>query len=225
MSASGARRERSVRIDFLPPEPGTRRRNAAAARPKLGVVDAEFVVLPAAPAAARRPAPGDRHPGSPSVSQAGGVVAAGLVLVLRLFERLLQLLPARAFGALVAAAVAASFFFAGGLAALATVLSGSVQDGGLQIEKVSTSLDDRDGMKVLSVYGTVENRSREVQPVPAIVVDVVAGGRPVARHRIEPAHGSLPAGATNAFSLRIPHGGANMPKVAVSFAPAGAPSP
>lgn len=229
MSASGARRDRSVRIDLLPPEPGTRRRSPAAARPKPGVVDAEFVVLPAAAAATAAQGRGDCHRGSSTtatvVSRAGGLVAAGLVLAARLIERLLQLLPARAFGALVAAAVAASFFFSGGLAALATVLSGGMQDRGVRIEAVSTSLDDRDGLKVLSVYGTVANRSLEARPVPAILVDVMAGGRSVARHRIEPQQASLPAGAANPFSLRIPHGGANMPKVAVSFASAGAPSP
>lgn len=228
MSASGARRDRSVRIDLLPPEPGTRRRSPAAARPRPEVVDAEFVVLPAAAAATATQAGGDCHRGSSTtaiVSQAGSLIAAGLVLAARLVERLLQFLPARAFGALVAAAVAASFFFAGGLSALATVLSGGVQDRGVRIEAVSTSLDDRDGLKVLSVYGTVANRSPQARPVPAIVVDVIAGGRSVARHRIEPEQDSLPAGATNPFRLRIPHGGANMPKVAVSFVPAGAPSP
>jgi hypothetical protein len=228
MSAFGTSRERRARIDFLPPEPGTRRPGRRAARRNVEVVDAEFVTVPERPAAARAQTSTGHRAVSPilaPVSQAGRLAAAGLVLLLRLGERLLQLLPARAFGALVAVAIAAAFFFAGGFAALAMVLAGGGAGGGLHVANVTTSLDDRNGMKVLSVYGTVENGSPAAQPVPVIVVDMIAGGRVIARHRIEPASRSLKAGATKTFSLKVPHRGASMPKVAVSFAPKGASLP
>ncbi|MFD1327987.1 hypothetical protein [Mycoplana ramosa] len=227
MSAFGARRERSASIDLLPPEPGIRKRVAPENR-HAPAVDAHFIVLPAEAPSARRPVYNDnqrltRSPYTAITAQAVRLAFLGLAWAVRLAERLLQLLPQRAFGAVVAGCVVAMFFLAGGLSALATVFTGAGPVGGFEIAGVSSSLDDRDGMKVLSVYGTVENRSRDTRTVPAIVVDVIAGGKSVARHRIEPGAASLPPGATDAFLLKLPHGGANLPKIAVSLEPAGAP--
>lgn len=227
MSAFGARRERSASIDLLPPEPGIRKRVAPRARQEA-VVDAHFIVLPADAPAVCRPVYNDnqrraRSPNAAIASQAVHLAFLGLVWAMRLAERLLQLLPQRAFGAVVAGCVVAMFFFAGGLSALATVFTSAAPGDGIEIAGVSSSLDDRNGMKVLSVYGTVENRSRDMRTVPAILVDVIAGGKSIARHRIEPDADSLPPGATDAFSLKLPHGGANLPKIAVSLEPAGAP--
>lgn len=227
MSAFGARRARCASIDLLPPEPGIRKRVAPKNRHEAAV-DAHFIVLPDDSPAARSPVCNDnrslsRSPNVAIASRAVRLAFLGLVWAMRLVERLLQLLPRRAFGAVVAGCVIAMFFLAGGLSALATVFTSVGPSDGVEIARVSSSLDDRDGMKVLSVYGTVENRSRDTRAVPAIVVDVIAGGKSIARHRIEPGAGSLPPGSTDAFSLKLPHGGATLPKIAVSFEPAGAP--
>lgn len=227
MSAFGARRERSASIDLLPPEPGIRKRVAPRARHEAAV-DAHFIVLPAGTPAARTSVCNDNrsHSRSPSTviaSRAVRLAFLALVWATRCAERLLQLLPQRAFGAVVAGCVVAMFFFAGGLSALATVFTSAGPRDGVGIARVSSSLDDRDGMKVLSVYGTVENHSQDTRAVPAIVVDVIVGGKSIARHRLEPGADSLPPGATDAFSLKLPHGGATLPKIAVSLEPAGAP--
>lgn len=230
MSAFGARRAKSAAIDVLPPDPRVARRGQGGRRPAPEVVDADFVVLPARPAAAKgRGSPGGGHssgdggfdrrvgPDARGHAFARLMINGGLAL-LRLVERGLQLLPSRAFGAVVAGSFAVAFFFAGGLSALATVFSGGVaDDGGLSVADVSSSLDDRDGMKVLSVYGTVENRARDARPLSAIRVEVIAGGRTVARHRIETAAKSMAPGAIQPFTLKIPHTGSSLPKVEVSL--------
>lgn len=227
MSAFGARRERKATIDLLPPEPGVRKRGAVTARRKLDIVDAHFVVLADATAAARNPAYNDNHRRCRSrkfvvAAQFGRLALRSIVWTGRLAERLLQLLPPRAFGAVVAGCFVSMFFFAGGLSALATVLAGPKPTRSVEIASLTTSLDDRDGMKVLSVYGAIENRSDDVRAVPTIVVDVLADGKSIARHRIEAEGGNLAPGAKDVFSLKLPHGGANLPKIAVSLELAGA---
>ncbi|SOC43698.1 hypothetical protein SAMN05892877_111200 [Rhizobium subbaraonis] len=223
MTAFGARRERSVPFDLLPPEPGRQRRSPVPRRKMAEIVDADFVVVTDSPAAPRGIARNDNGlPGTSGLrtfaSSGAGMTVRGLVRAVRLVEQALQILPARAFGTIVAGSVAGSFFFAGGLSALATVFSAGGEPGRLQVGGVTYSLDDRDGMKVLSIYGTLENRSREERAVPSILVDVVGGGRGAARHRIELTDGSMPAGASRPFALKIPHTGAGLPKVAVSLA-------
>ncbi|MCD2182303.1 hypothetical protein [Rhizobium sp. GN54] len=226
MSAFGARRDKGAPIDLLPPEPGKRRREAAVRRPSPEIVDADFVVLPDRGKAARAPAKNDNRlqEGADGAAVAimvaiGRFALAAVVASAQLVERGLQRLPARAFGTVVTAGVAGAFFFAGGLSALATVFSGGGAEAGLKVAGVASSLDDRDGMKVLSVYGAVENRSLKAHPLPAIIVDVIVGGRTVARHRIETASARMAPGATRPFSLKIPHKGTSLPKVAVSLVP------
>lgn len=223
MTAFGARRERSVPFELLPPEPGRQRREPVARRNMPEIVDADFVVVTDSPAAPRDFARNDNDLRGTSklrsfASCGAGLAVKGLVRAVRLMEHALQILPARAFGTVVAGSVAGSFFFAGGLSALATVFSAGTEAGRLQVGGVTYSLDDRDGMKVLSIYGTLENRSREERAVPSLVVDVVGGGRGTARHRIELTDGRMPAGASRTFTLKIPHTGAAPPKVAVSLA-------
>ncbi|NVP53682.1 hypothetical protein [Mycoplana rhizolycopersici] len=222
MTAFGARRERSVPIDLLPPEPGRRRKNPAPPRHVPEIVDADFVVVMDSPASPRGFARNDNSRRGKSALQgfascAAKMAAKGLIRAVRLMEQALQILPARAFGTVVAGSVAGAFFFAGGLSALATVFSVGGEAGRLQIGGVTYTLDDRDGMKVLSIYGTLENLSREERAVPPIVVDIIGGGKGAARHRIEIAEGSMPAGASRPFALKIPHTGAGLPKVAVSL--------
>lgn len=223
MSAFGARRDKGAPIDLLPPEPGKRKRETAR-RPSPAIVDADFVVLPGGPAEMRRAARNDNQARAAGdhtaiALAAGRLALAGFMASVRLIERGLQVLPARAFGTIVAGGVAGAFFFTGGLSALATVFSGGGAEAGLKVAGVASSLDDRNGMKVLSVYGAVENRSLQAHPLPAIIVDVIVGGRTVARHRIETASARMAPGTTRPFSLKIPHKGTSLPKVAVSLVP------
>ena len=227
MSIFGARRERSAVIDLLPPEPGLRKRNAVTGRRKTDIVDAQFVVLAEVSGPARRPAFNDnrrcdRSRQAQIAAQVGRLSVGVVAWSVNLTERLLQLLPPRAFGAVVAGCFMMMFFLAGGLSALAMVLAGTGPAGTVEIASVSSSLDDRDGMKVLSVYGTIVNRSGAVGTVPTILVDVLAGGQSIARHLVEPERGNLPPGAVDTVSLKLAHGGASLPKIAVSLVPAGA---
>lgn len=226
MSAFGERHDKGAPIDLLTPEPGKRRRETAARRSSAEIVDADFVVLPGRGNAARAASNNDNRllEGTDDTVVAivvaiGRFALAALVASTRLVERGLQRLPARAFGTMVTAGVAGAFFFAGGLSALATVVSGDGAEAGLQVAGVTSSLDDRNGMKVLSVYGAVENRSSEAHPLPVIIVDIIVNGRTVARHRIETASARIAPGTTRPFSLRIPHKGTGQPKVAVSLVP------
>ena len=119
MSAFGARRDKGAPIDLLPPEPGKRRREAAARRPSPEIVDADFVVLPDRGKAARATAKNDNRlqEGADGAAVAimvaiGRFAFAAVVASAQLLERGLQRLPARAFGTVVAAGVAGAFVVA-----------------------------------------------------------------------------------------------------------------
>ena len=90
--------------------------------------------------------------------------------------------------------------------------------------ELSTSLDDRNGMKVLSVYGRLDNASGAVQPVPPLEIRVDGTGKSLQR-RVALDAATIPPGASEHFALRIPHGGGKVPKVSVSFVREGAPAP
>ncbi|MDX3929727.1 MAG: hypothetical protein QHC90_28515 [Shinella sp.] len=211
------------RIDLLPPDKPARR-TPTTRRAVPEIVDAEFVVL--AKNAARRvyndnkPArPAARGRGSPSAA-AQPVFRASLALI-SFFERLLQFLPARTFSAVVAFTFIAVFTFTGGMAALHAALVPSRP--ALAITDVTSSLDEQNGMRVLSVYGAVENHADIPYSVPVLAIETVEAGRRITR-RVELSRSVLAGGERGHFALRVPHKGGKLPKIEVSFASAGAPA-
>ncbi len=207
--------------DFLPPERSARNTASPTLAAKTDVVDAEFEVLPKGmrPSSYRVFNDNDRsrRPVGRAVSVGGGSVRL-LVAGLRLAEKILQRLPPRAFAVLVAFLCAVVF-------AVASGLSGAVQGvrpPTVEISGVSTTLGDANGMKVLSVYGNVDNNTREPREIPAVVVDVIAGGKRVSGTTIRPEPPRLDPGQSGNFAARLPHAGGKVPQVQVSFAPTGA---
>ena len=201
MSASTARQHR---IDVLPPEPKAGRRPV----PKRDVVDADFVVIARRDTTSndnRRPRQAP-PPESPALKGALRLAAA----VARLAETGLQRLPGHAFTALVIAAVATVFTFAGGL----TALSAGGPAAPFAVSGLSTRLEEKNGMKVLAVYGRLDNVSGVVQAVPALDIAISGTGD----RRVTPAARVLAPGEGGHFALRIPHTGGKLPDVSVSVA-------
>ena len=218
MNAFRARRETKGRIDLLPPEPKTPARRTAKPLPaRREVVDADFVVIRTSNDNHRtvRVAPSDARPHQLMLRLA----AAGA----RLCEAGLQLLPGRAFAGLVTAAFIFVFAYMGGLSALKAALPASPSGSALRIADVITTIDDRNGMKVLAVYGRLTNGSNAVAAIPP--VDILFEGAGKARHhRLSLETATLAPGASETFALRIPHNGGKVPKVSVSLAAEDAPA-
>ena len=95
-------------------------------------------------------------------------------------------------------------------------------EASLRIADVITTIDDRNGMKVLAVYGRLHNGTGTVQAVSAVDIVVEGAGAPLHR-RVALETATLGPGASEHFALRIPHGGGKVPKVSVSLAGEGAP--
>jgi hypothetical protein len=161
MNAFRARQQAKGRIDLLPPEPkAPARRHGPHFPARLETVDAAFVVIRGgAPRTSndnhRKARPAKSRPLSQHL--AFRLLAAGA----RLCEAGLQRLPGRAFAGLTAGAFLFVFAYAGGLSALKAAATGPGET--LRIAGVSASLDDRNGMKVLSVYGRVDKTGRDAR--------------------------------------------------------------
>lgn len=223
MNAFRARREAKGRIDLLPPEPRrpaeTHKRRAPA---RLEVVDADFVVIRAG---TTRTSNDNVRP--QRTAQAPDGVRHALVQVAaaitRFCEAGLQLLSGRAFAGLVAAIFVFVFAYAGGLTALRAALPATGTGTSLRIADVITTIDDRNGMKVLAVYGRLHNDADTVQAVPVIDIVVEGTDKPLHR-RVALETATLAPGAGEHFALRVPYGGGKVPKVSVSLAAEGAPA-
>ena len=226
MNAFRARQQARGRIDVLPPEPKAPARRQARPFPaRLETVDADFVVIRGGASRStndnHRPAK-PRNP-SPSPSPSPSLPLRLLAASARLLEAGLQRLPRRAFAGLVAMAFLLVFAQAGGLSALKAALPAAGPVAPLQVADISTSLDDRNGMKVLSVYGRIDNVSGGRQALPPLEIRVEGADRMHQRLLALDAASIAPGGSEH-FSLRIPHGGGKVPKVSVSFASARAPA-
>lgn len=138
---------------------------------------------------------------------------AALRRLLSLAETWLRAMPARRFAALVAAFALAAF------AAIIVLSTGDgVESEPLAITDVTASLDYSGGMRVLSVYGSIDNSSSALQRLPLVVVDVVSNGRKVTATRLMPEGAAIAPGESRRFVTRLPYAGGKMPEVKVSFA-------
>lgn len=210
-------------MDILPPDSAVRtgfRRQVA----KPDIIDAEFEIIPAAGRRSYRSTVNDNRASSVRrKSRGGGIAASGtaqLLVAAALFgERLLQKASPRTFAGLVAGTFASVFLFAVAFAGF----QGSTEAPGLRVAGVSTSLDDRNGMQVLSVYGKVVNSDTRPHKTPLLLVEV-AGDGGTTTSSLKPQAVTIAAGQSSYFSARLPHKGGKMPEVRVSLATAGAPA-
>jgi hypothetical protein len=225
VAVNAFRRQRAKdRIDLLPPEPDRQgRRPAPRQAARLDVVDADFVVIGSGPTrtSPARTSNDNHRPLRPAtttktVPPHALLRAAGKGA--RLFEAGLQLLPRRAFAGLVAASFIFVFAYAGGLSALMAALPASTPGQPLRVSDISATVDDRNGMKILSVYGRIDNVGDGVETLPPVHVRLEGTGETHRRSVVLDA-ASLAPGTSEHFSLRIPHEGGKVPKVSVSLAP------
>lgn len=220
MNAFRAKQQARTRVDLLPPEPRAPAHKHGGRMPaRLEVVDADFVVIRTG---AARTSNDNRTPLRPAPASSHILFRAAAACA-RLVEAGLQLLSGRAFAGLVAAAFIFVFAYAGGLSALKAALPAAETGDALRVADVTAAIDDQNGMKVLAVYGRVHNAGGDVQAVPPIDI-VIEGGDRTLEHRVALEAGTLAAGDSENFSLRIPHGGGKVPKVSVSLASEGAPT-
>lgn len=222
MNAFRAKQQSKGRIDLLPPEPGApahKRGRRPSAR--FEVVDADFVVIRTGTA---RTSNDNRRPFRTRAPRtiSNHLLVRAAAACTRLCETGLQLLSGRAFAGLVTTLFLFVFAYAGGLSALTAARPAAGSSELLRVAGVSAAIDDRNGMKVLSVYGRVDNVSGGVQALPSLEV-VIDGGANAVQRRVALDAESLAAGASETFTLRIPHDGGKVPKVSVSLTPEGAP--
>lgn len=223
MNAFRAKKPTQGRIDLLPPEPrAPAQRHGQRPVARLEVVDADFVVIRSSGA---RTSNDNHRPVRPTssrpVSKHFFVRAAAASA--RLCEAGLQLLSGRAFAGLVTASVIFVFAYAGGLSALKAALPAAEPTTPLRVADVVATVEDQNGMKVLSVYGRIDNVSGGVQSLPPLDIVFDNSGTSHQR-RVALDSESIAAGGSEHFALRIPHGGGKVPKVSVSLAGEGAPA-
>lgn len=223
MNAFRAKKPAQGRIDLLPPEPkAPAQRHGQRPAARLEVVDADFVVIRSSSA---RTSNDNHRPVRPASSRAAPkhVLVRAAAAATRLCEAGLQLLSGRAFAGLVTVSVLFVFAYAGGLSALKAALPTAGPATPLRIADVMATVEDQNGMKVLSVYGRIDNVSSGVQSVPPL--DIVFDNAGTAQQRrVALDSESIAAGGSEHFALRIPHGGGKVPKVSVSLAAKGAPA-
>ncbi|MDO9417448.1 hypothetical protein [Pararhizobium sp.] len=227
MGAFRFKNQETARVDVLPPAAAGRSSHRGAPVRRPDVVDVEFETVPASARRTypvfndnlRRPADGK----TAASRQRAGLVIRSLMRVVGIAEQALQAASPRIFAALVASIFACVFL--GALAAAGLRIAGAQPTAatGLHVAGISTSLDDRDGMQVLSVYGRVVNATSEPMAMPKVLVDVMAGGKRVSTSSLTPQGLAIGSGQSTYFSARLPHAGGKKPEIRVSLAPVGAP--
>ncbi|AWI58546.1 hypothetical protein [Sinorhizobium fredii] len=206
-------RTKKAAIDLIPPE-RVPRSDAPVAR-NFDYVDVEFETV--APSPRRGPYPvfnDNRRPAARSVPRPTTTVRSGAAArLLAIAETRLRAMPARRFSGLAAGLGLAAFLLMAGLGG-----HGDADAHPLAIEGVTTSLDYAGGMRVLSVYGAIDNRSDLEQRLPPVVVEVMHNGRAVTATRLMPEGAAIAPGESRRFVTRLPYAGGKMPAVTVSFA-------
>ncbi|PDT39999.1 MULTISPECIES: hypothetical protein [Sinorhizobium] len=206
-------RTKTAGIDLLPPERVPRADNPPAR--KRDYVDVEFETVAPGPRRGPYPVFNDNRrsaarPVPPPTTTIRSVAAARLLATA---EVKLRAMPARRFAALAAGLGLTAFLLVAGLGG-----HDEADARPLAIEAVTTSLDYTRGMRVLSVYGAIDNRSDLEQRLPPVVVEVMSNGRPVTATRLMHEGAAIAPGESRRFVTRLPYAGGKMPEVAVSFA-------
>ncbi|APG85629.1 hypothetical protein [Sinorhizobium americanum] len=206
-------RAKTADIDLLPPE-----RVPRAGIPPVRTrdyVDVEFETV--APGPRRGPYPvfnDNRRSAARPVPRPTTTIRSGVgTRFLAIAEAKLRAMPARRFAALAAGLGVTAFLLVAGLGG-----NKEADARPLAIEAVTTSLDYIGGMRVLSVYGAIGNRSDLEQRLPPVVVEIMSNGRPVTATRLMHEGAAIAPGESRRFVTRLPYTGGKMPDVAVSFA-------
>lgn len=195
----------TAHVDLLPPEREARPRGASAR--VFDYVDAEFETI----ATTARPSPYRVFNDSRRVDHRRRGKPAPQVLTV--VEARLRRMPPRHFAGLVGGLGLGAFLLIAGL------FSGGQADAQpLSIGGVTTSFDYVGGMQVLSVYGSIDNRSGTEQRLPLVIVDVRSNGRKVTATRLMPDGAPIAPGESRHFAARLPYASGKMPDVTVSFA-------
>ncbi|ACP26449.1 hypothetical protein NGR_c27000 [Sinorhizobium fredii NGR234] len=206
-------RTKTAGIDLIPPE-RVPRSDAPAAR-NLDYVDVEFETVAADPRRSPYPVFNDnQRPATRSAPRPTTTIRQGAVArLLAIAEARLRAMPARRFAGLAAGLGLTAFLLMAGLGG-----HGEADARPLAIEGVTASLDDTGGMRVLSVYGAIDNRSDLDQRLPPVIVEVMHNGRAVTSTRLLPEGAAIAPGESRRFVTRLPYAGGKMPDVTVSFA-------
>ncbi|HEV7308546.1 hypothetical protein [Ensifer sp.] len=200
--------------DFLPPEPAGRSGKAQPRRNDF--VDADFEVISATSRRTPYPVFNDNGSTRRQTRPTLTVVAkdtSPAARLMRMAETRLRDMPARRFAGLVAGFALASFLAIVGFAG-----SGQADVQPLAISGVTSALNYSGGLRVLSVYGSIDNRSDVEQRSPVVVVEIAANGRKVTTTRVMPEGAVIAAGESRHFMTKLPYAGGKMPDVTVSFA-------
>ncbi|MBB5535202.1 hypothetical protein [Rhizobium giardinii] len=216
MNAFRSNRGHSARMDLLPPDRPQRSARATSAPRATDIIDADFETVAANSRRNVYPVFNDNHcraaPRQQARVAAESRATSALLWAVNHLERLLQTASPKAFAVLVTCLCAPVFLLFAGLSNYQPAVAPA-----LAISGVTTALSDANGMKIVSVYGAVENQSDAPKAVPMIQVDVIAGGRKSTASRIFPGEAVLAPGESRPFSARLPHAGGKLPDVTVSF--------
>ncbi|MBP1852173.1 hypothetical protein [Rhizobium halophytocola] len=117
------------------------------------------------------------------------------------------------------AAICLAVFAAGG--ALSTLLAepatAIASTHPLDIDHVTLTSHDANGMRVLGINAIVQNRSQSEQSVPPIRADLTLDGTVVGSVLVATPSGSIKPGQSRGMSARIPYAGGKLPKLKLFF--------
>jgi hypothetical protein len=160
--------------DILLPEPERRRRIEPNATRRDTIEDAVFEVID--PKSARRHRINDNPPPPPHVRRATAALPLATRLsvgAVALVERQLLKMSPQAFSTLLVTVFFAVFWLCGGFSALRpdkmVPQASTVEAKPFEIRNTSVSIEDANGMKVLSVTGTIANTSAVTRKVPVLL--------------------------------------------------------
>ncbi len=136
---------------------------------------------------------------------------------MRRAEGKLRSISAWAFTAIVALCGAATFALAVATAAGPKAPAPLVR-APLEITETGHAVEDRGGLKVLAVFGAIENTTAAPLSVPGVRVETVAGGRRVLLGAVPPGEGMIAPGEARAFTARLPHAGGKISELSLSVA-------